>query len=356
MKLCLAILLLVTITGGQSHFSDVPLDNPFTSFAAPPVRAKTVSGKVLATIRNGDLVHPTFSPDGRVLAYSNVLSRGDSESTEVLLYDLSGRKASVLLDSKRAEKYATYKTFVAGMEWRSPRRLEVLLGDGDVDLTRLIFDPRGRKLLRERDGAFDETEAQPMPPTYVKARRQAVSLFPAFPQAVLDNALRNTALVIPDRGIVLQKNYAGHDDNVWFLDFQSGAVKPLITLSADSPRAFGGGVAFNSSIILLLSHGQKAYLFLYRDGKIRGLGEFDSAGPGRVEVKHLSPSRVIFLVRTHADYERGDNPLFVFDGAQLFRVKVQAELYDAAVDPGGRRIALCHWAGGERHLVVKDLN
>ena len=97
-------------------------------------------------------------------------------------------------------------------------------------------------------------------------------------------------------------------------------------------------------------------MFLYRDGKIRGLGEFDSAGPGQVEVKHLSPSRVIFLVRTHAAYERGDNPLFIFDGGQLFRVKEQAELYDAAVDPGGRRIAFCHWAGDERHLVVKDLN
>ena len=356
MKLCLTLILLAVITGWQDQFSDIPLEHPFVSFKAPPIGEVKQSGKVIATIKNGDFVHPTFSPDGKVLAYSRVLLRGDFESTEVLLYDMSSRKTSVLLDSKRAEKYATYKAFVVGMNWRSPRRLEVLVSDGDVDLTGLTFDPYSRKLLHESDEGFDEAEAQPLSPTYQTPRQQAVSLFPSFPRDVLDDALRNSALVIPDKGIVLQKNYAGHDANVWYLDFQDKSVKSLIILSGEPPRAFNGGVHFNSSIILLLSHAQKDYLFLYRDGKIGTLGEFNSTGFSRIEVKHRSSSRVIFLVRAYAAYERGDNPLFIFDGEKLFRVKEQAELHDAEVDPSGQRIAYCYWEGDKRHIIVKELN
>ena len=192
-----------------------------------------------------------------------------------------------------------------------------------------------------------------MSPGHQKAYQHAQDLFPFFPGNVLNNALRDTALVIPDQGIVLQKNYAGEDNNIWFLDFQKKSVRALINLPADSTRAFNGGVSFKSSIIVVLSLSPTTFLFLYQDGKIRGLGEFNSKGVHRIEVKHVSPSRVIFLIRTHAPYERGDNPLFIFDGSQLLRVKEYSELYDAEIDPGGRRIAYCHWVGDKRHIVVR---
>lgn len=356
MKLCIALLLLVVVTAGQDQFSNTPLDNPFTTFNAPPIGERKISGEVTATISNGDFLHPAFSPDGKTLAYSQVLLQGDFENTEVFLYNLRSRKKSVLLNSKTAKKYATYKAFVAGIDWRSPRRVEILVGDGDVDTSRLLFDPNSRKLLRERHQVWDEPETQPLSPLYQKARNQAVSVFPAFSRAVLDNALRNTALVIPDKGIVLQKAYAGNDDNIWFLDFQNNSIKSLINLPPDSSNAFDGGVSFNSSIILLLSHKQKGHLFLYRSGKIKGLGEFNSTAFRQIEVKHRSSSKVIFLVRMHASYERGDNPLFIFDGEQLFLVKEYSELHDASVDQSGKQIAYCYWEGDKRHIVVKELN
>ena len=356
MKLCIALLLLVVVTSGQDQFSNTPLDNPFSTFNAPPIGERKISGEVTATIRNGDFVHPALSPDGKTLAYSQVLLQGDVENTEVFLYNLRSRKKSVLLNSKTAKKYSTYKAFVVGIDWKSPRRVEILVGDGDVDTTRLLFDPITRKLLQERHQAWDEPETQPLSPLYQKARNQAVSLFPALSRDVLDNALRNTALVIPDKGIVLQKNYAGNDANIWFLDFQNNSIKALINLSAESARAFDGALSFNSSIILLLSHKQMGYLFLYRGGRIKGLGEFNSTAFRQIEVKHRSSSKVIFLVRMHAMYERGENPLFIFDGEQLFRVKEYSELHDAAVDPSGRRIAYCYWEGDKRHIAVKELN
>jgi hypothetical protein len=355
-KLCIALLLLTVIADAQDKLFDIPLDNPSRSFNAPPVSEVKISRAVVASIKNGDFVHPTFSPDGRILACAKVLLQGDFENTEVLLNDLSTRKHSVLLDSRRAETYATYKASVTGMAWRSPKRLEVLVSDGDVDLTRLIFDPYSRKLLRTRAEGLDETAVQPMPPIYQKAYEQAQSLFPSFPRDVLVHALRDTALVIPGQGIVLQKNYAGHDDNVWFLDFQNKSVKALISLSADSARSFNGGVSFKSSIIMLLSGDPKAYLFLYRDGKIKALAGLNSTGFSQIEVKHVSSSKVIFLIRSHAAYERGDNPLFMFDGERLLRIKEYAELYDADVDARGRQIAYCYWVGDKRHIVVKEMN
>ena len=335
---------------------DIPLDNPFESFNAPTTPEVKISSAPVATIKNGDFVHPTFSPDAKLLAYSRVILKGEYESTEVLQYDLRTHKQSVLLNSRRAEKYGTYKAFVAEMQWRSARRLEVSIGDGDVGLTDLIFDPVNRKVLRERFQDFDEVEPTPLSPVHQKAYQQARALFPSFPAPVLESALRDTALVIPDQGIVLQKNYADQDNDISFLDFQNKSVRTLINLPAESTRAFDGAVSFKSSIIVVLSRSPKTYLFLYRDGKTTALGEFNSNGIHGIEVKHNSPSRVIFLIRTHAPSERGDNPLFVFDGSQLLRVKEYSELYDADVDRSGRLIAYCYWVGDKRHIVVKELD
>ena len=268
----------------------------------------TISGRVIATITDGDFVHPAFSPDGRFLAYSQVLVSGEFENTKVVLRDLSTKRETVLLNSKQAKRYATYKAAVTAMKWTSARRLEVEVSDGDMGLTYLTFDPLRRKLLKERTDDLDliQPETPRLSPEYEKAYQQARLLFPATSEEALI-------------------------------------------------RAFNGGVAFKSAIVLALTRGPKVYLYLYQDGKIAELGQFNSSGPGWIEVKHVSPARVIFLLKTYAPYERGDNPLFVFDGRQLARVKEYSELYDAAVDPRGQHIVFSYWAGDKRHLVVKEL-
>lgn len=355
--LCLALLLLTVTTRAQEKPSEIPLiTDPFKTFSGPQVTETEISGAIVTTINNGDFVHPTFSPDGKLLAYANVLVKGDFENTEVFLHDLTTNRRSILLNSRKAATYATYKAFVTEMKWTSVKRLEIQISDGDVDATRLIFDPQRRRLLKEQAEGGDEVETRPLSPVKQKAYQQALSLFPSFPREVLENALRTTALVIPDQGIVLQKNYAGHDENVWFLNLTDKSVKALINLSDDAINAFNGGVAFKSAIVLALSRGPKTYLFLYRDGKISRQGEFNSGGFSWIEVKHVSSSKVIFLLRTHETSDQADNPLFIFDGTQLRRIREYSALHDAAVDPAGRRIAYCYWARDKRHIVVKELN
>jgi hypothetical protein len=341
---------------GQDQFWQIPLDDPSRSFTVPPVEEIQISGKVLATIKGGDYVHPTFSPDGKFLAYSRGLVRRDIENTEVLIHSLSTGRTSVLLSSRRARRYATYKAFVSDMTWTSPRRLGVVISDGDVDSTRLTFDPLTRRLLRERHEGGDDLEPQPLSSSYKQARQQAVSLFPEFPRNVLDGALTSSALVVPDQGIVLQKNYAGHDDNLWFLDFKGKSVRRLIDLPEDAVHAFHGGLSFGSSIIIAIARGSKTYLLLYRDGKIKPLTEINSPGYSRIEIKHRSPEGVVFLVKTHESHERGDNPLFIFNGDRLLQLKEYPELVDAVVDAGGQRIAFCYWEGNQRHIAIKELN
>jgi hypothetical protein len=347
---CLGLLLLTLTARAQEKPSDIPLDNPYTTFNAPQVSETKISGARVTTINNGDLVHPTFSPDGKDLAYANVLLKGEFENTEVFIHDLSTNKRSILLNSKNAATYATYKAFVTEMKWTSAKRLAVKLSDGDVDTTQLIFDPQRRRLLEERADGVDEFATRPLSPVAEKAYRQAVSLFPSFPRKLLDNALRTTALVIPGEGIVLQNNY-----NVSFLDFHNKNERALINLPEDAANDFNGGVAFKSAIVLALSRGTKTYLFLYRDGKISRLGEFPSSGFSWIEVKHVSSSKVIFLVRIHETSAPGDNPLFIWDGSQLLRIKEYPDLYDASVAPDGRRIAYCYWTGGQRHIVVNEI-
>ena len=355
-SLCLGLLLLAFTTRTQEKPTDIPLDNPFATFTGAQLTEIKLSGAIVTTINNGDFVHPTFSPDGKILAYANVLVKDEFENTEVFLFDLSTNRRLSLLNSKKAATYATYKAFVTEMKWPSAKRLEVRISDGDVDTTQLIFDPQRRKLLKERAEGGEEFQNRHLSPDAEKAYRQARSLFPSVPRELLDNALRSTAFVIPGEGIVLQKNYAGHDYNVWFFDFQNKNARPLINLPDDSRNAFNGGVAFKSAIVLALSHGSKTYLFLYRTGKISRLGEFPSTGFSFIEVKHVSDSQIIFLLRTRESSVPGDNPLFVFDGTRLLRIKEHSALYDAAVAPDGRRIAYCYWTGDQRHIVVKEIH
>ena len=264
-----------------------------------------ISGTVIMTNTNGDFVHPTFSPDGKVLAYAKVLATDDFENSEVVLHELGTNRQRVLLSPGKAAKYATYKAAVTGMKWPSATRLEVQVSDGDVGSAYLTFNPLSRRLLKERFEDLDEIgyEQPPLSPVKQKAFQQVRSLFPS-----------------------------------------------------DSAPVFNDATAFRSDTILAVSRAQKAHLYLYRDGKVSQLGEFDAQGFYGLEVKYVSPSRIIFLLRSHPPYERGDNPLFVFDGRKLLRIKEHAELHDAGIDPRGQRIAYCYWSGEKRHLVVRQLD
>lgn len=356
MKTFASLLLSLLLLTSQDQFVPIPIADPFKVSTSTSLEETRISGKLLATIINGDFVHPTFSPDANTLAYARVIKTKDSENTEVLLHGLSNHQTTVLLSRAKAWKYATYKASVSDIAWDTPVRLKVQIHDGDVDSTRLILNPSSRRLIREEQlPSIDEEPQQPPIPVGLQAaRKRARSLFPELPEQVLDNALRNSAFLIGDGGIVLQKHFHGHDSNVWLLDFQSRSMKSVINLSDQQRVTLGGATGFGSSTIILLFDMSRAYLYQYKEGSIRPLAKIASSGQASIEVKYYSRERVIFQTKVHAPYEQGDNPLFVFDGT-LSRVKEYQELYDVDIDRNGRRIAFCYWENGKRKIAIKEL-
>jgi hypothetical protein len=327
-----------------------------------PAKEAVISGRLIAKIENGDFVHPTFSPDGAMLAYSRVLARKMGETTEVWLYNLQTNQSRALLTSTQADKLKVYKAFVTKINWPSRRRLEVWVSDGDVNSTKLTFDPLTGKLARKEliEPGLDPAWLKVME----KVKEQALSLVPEWSPEELDSALNNSAVVIPGRGIILQKNHVDSDRHIWFLDFQAGSAKRLISLSENEYDVFAGGVSFGDSFIVLLAvrsrahpYPAKHHLLLSLKGECRKLTEAPSSlQRGAIEVKRQSAARVFFQIRAYAAGKKGDNPLFVFDGEQLTRAKEFPELYDADVSTRGNRIAFNYWEKGVRHIVVRELN
>lgn len=328
--------------------------------ALPGVR---LSGRRLFAEARGDYVHPALSPDGTRLAYSKVVVAGGHESTEILLRDLRSGRTSRLLGRRAADKYATYAAFVTEIEWRGNRRLRVRVADGDVDSTDLLFDTQSKRLLREEHippgfDDYDPVNGQPVPPEFKRAHARARVLFPAFDDRLLRDTFYNGAFLAGDRGLVLQKRHANEDDNVWLLDFERRVMSPLIELRGPSAAyRLTGGFAFGPSILFLVTNDADAVLYEHRDGRATELlrTPVKSGAPVSVEIKHRSASRVVFLLRTAPTYERGDNPLLIFDGSRLRRATDHPALHDASIDARGRRIAFCFWKGDARHVVVGEL-
>ncbi len=265
--------------------ADVAL--PQTSQAAErpiALRRERLSGRTLATITEGDFVHPSLSPNGRMLAYARVVRDKNMESTEVLLMDLASGKRWTLLSRKAARRYAVYQAFVTAIKWIGAIRVRASIADGDVGVTHLTFDTRQRRLVREEDEEPDGTERPP----------------------------------------------------------------------ADHPQT-GHVVPFQNDRLFLLPEGDAIHLYLKRKDALLQVIRLSVRGDSTLEVKHQSPERTIFFVRTYASYEKGNQPLFRFDGERLTQSTDYTQLYDVAIDRQGRRIAFCFWEGDNRHIVVKTL-
>jgi hypothetical protein len=87
--------------------------------------ASQVGSNPIVTIQGKDLVHPTLSPDGKFLAYAEVIVENKRENTAVRILNLETKKSFLLISPKEAAKYKVYKSFVSSMEWSQIDRLAV---------------------------------------------------------------------------------------------------------------------------------------------------------------------------------------------------------------------------------------
>jgi hypothetical protein len=285
-----------------------------------------------------------------------VISEPDIENTEILVLDLTTRLRTTLLDAAAARKYATYKTFVYALGWSDADHVRASLSDGDVDSSHLTFDTRTGALTGSTHSGEDEEMHPSLSPEQQQALQRTRAILRDLPGEVLEGAFLNHPVLVEERGVILQKRYAGYDEDVLLVDFQSASATTLVRLADGSGWSLQGGIPFGDMTLFLLSGPSKACLILHAGNRVKVLAELPKTrGWQPLEEKWRSSGMAIFEVMVGEPYERGDNPLFVFDGEQLSRVTDYPELYAVDIDASGRKVAFCFWEGDARHIAIRAL-
>jgi hypothetical protein len=317
------------------------------------IRQIKISGSILAAMKNGDYVYPKFSPDGKLLAYSNVLVE-ETENTEVGLLNLQKQSKSILLNSKQAKKYAVYAAFVADLEWLAFNKLRARISDGDVDSTILTFNTQTRRVVKtEYSSTGDDTE------TSAEISPLAKTLYKTFPHIERDyigSAIdMNQAFKIGNRGTVVQYSHADTDANIWFLDFQTKQPKLLLESPKDAERFYlKGAFEVTGNLLILLENKNEMHFYLMKNGKIEQIGK--TAFGGLFEPKFSTRSKLFFMLKQPNNESDKPSSLWYFDGQNLSMVSDVENLCDVDIDRTGKVIAFCYWnKAGKRDVSVRKI-
>lgn len=328
------------------------LASPFSALSLRPTAEIPVTGKILATLQDGDYVFPRFSPDSRYLAFSHVVLQGNTELTEIHALDLKTFEVKVLLDAKASHKFAIYKSFVSNFTWQDATTLKAGISDGDVNGIDLIFDVAAGKLVGKKPFSLTDNasgQERALTPELEMA-------FSSIPGPVLANALAN-GFRVGNKKFIVQKNYWKQDNHVWYLDVEHKTMNRLVEIPEDWIYSLRGGFASGNAFILLVSFGQEAWLVQHAGGKIDLLHRFavKNYQQTNLRVELVRGDRVLFQVSTGPDYEKRENFLFVYDKSGLRKIRETAPIYDLDVDPAGTLVCLSQWNGKKRKLVVREL-
>ncbi|MDH4128135.1 MAG: hypothetical protein OEV44_05240 [Spirochaetota bacterium] len=332
---------------------------PFKDLKHLKILEHKFDAKSLITFNDGDYINPRFSPDSRYLAYSKVLVENKMENTEIIVYDFEKNKSKILLDSKSAKTYAIYKTFIYSIKWLDNKLLHVKIGDGDVNSTEITFDIDTGKQIEEKRVTLDEVDKR-YKLKIQKTHNKTIEIFPDIDAQVLDSALNDRHLYVPEKGLLIQKRMAGTDSHVWYFDFESKKTEIIVKLPDIRPAyryRFGGGIIFDSSIICTVSDKPKGFLILHSKGKVRGISELPvNINFTNLMIKYQSKNIVAFMIKTSESDENSSNLFYLFNNKQIIRVFTLINLYDVDINSKGNRIAISYWNNGKRHILVQNID
>lgn len=316
------------------------------------------TGRTVLEIKNGDFVHPAFSPDGRMLAYAEVIVEGGVENTRIWVMNLASRRKREILTKDQAAKFQTYASYVSRLEWKGNGTLEAWIPDGDVDVTVVEIDVAGgavHSLPAPKDG--DELT---LSEELKYALKRISVLYPGADARVFENAFQNRAFCQGKQAVIFQKNHAGHDHNVWRYDLDQRRAQALVEVGQEGLWGFGGGLSVGSGYLFGLRESGKACLYVGVGGKAEQVASLEKSASGEIVSAEIVPkgSRADgawFLLRGFQPHEKGGNGAFWFDGKSLRRYRDFEKLHDFHVSPGVGLIAFVHWQDGKRQISVKKL-
>jgi len=158
--------------------------------------------------------------------------------------------------------------------------------------------------------------------------------------------------------ILLQKKYWNVDHDIWIYHLDRTEAVRVLALP-NSPGTIAGGAVLGSGILFAAeSSDDTVSLYWWREQQLDTLRSFAaSRQQARVLVRGRDSQRIWFILQLHPTYERGDNPVFVFDGRYLRSVTNRySETYDFDIHTPSQRYAIAYWSGSERHVTVHQLS
>jgi hypothetical protein len=265
-------LFLALVAFTYSEAADTVDKTPLISAPAVAIR-----GKAILTIIDGDFTHPSFSPSGRKLAYASVvekrMERQLTRLAEVRIRDLGTNSELTLLDAQASKRYAAYSASVIGITWPDETKIVVEIADGDVGGCTLTFAVEARKLIHKHCTQEDE------PPDFGNDPlvQRTLQTFPSLSRAALDSGLSSGgSFNLNESGYLLQKRYAGEDDDIWVVDTANKRMRKILDLPEGGRFRLANGFASRFGIVFAVieqSHAspQRSHIFLLADGRLRRL-------------------------------------------------------------------------------------
>jgi hypothetical protein len=350
--------IIITLLCASLMLSTAEMINPSLAEVATTHSESNINGKTIASVTGKDVVHPTLSPDGKFLAYSEVLIEKGRENTAVRILNLSTKQTILLIDPKTAAKYKTYSSFVTQMTWSKNNRLAVTISDGDVDSTTLTFNPITRKLISAiaNEPGVDPFSAAEM----AKITTANTKIRSLFPKAQMDKVMSNR-IELPDNSWIIAGDLFGEGENLWLFNLEKKSVTKLFDTAEPFAQADITSVGQISNNIYLFSlqdmvslreTTNQRTLFAYTEGQIKKIAAYTGA---TLQIIYNSPKHTILIGYDHPSYKEGNNPLYLFANNQLQRINTYPKLYDVNINKQGTRIAYCYWQNGKRQIVVKEL-
>lgn len=352
------ILILSACNGGlQVEPRTIIPDEPILQLARDTkINTTTLVENTLVNLTEGDHIYPRLSPDAKYLVYANSIVREDIEGTSIHKLNLKTKKRLTLLDEFKANQYRHYKVFVTSLKWNKQDTIIAGLSDGDVDITKVTFDSHNGKILNQKLSDFDIYK---LTREFSIIKKSILKIFPEWverEEMVLHDALFQHASIVPDRGVILQKQYAGYDSDIWFIDIKHKKQNRILKLTDNQHYArFGGAVTVGGNIIFLVDRDDGAYLFeLSNSGSLKPLGFFENDMQGcYLKVKYTSTGEAIFMLVLNHSYEVGNNPLLIYSVDNgLQKITDYKQYYDVNVSSNGTLIATSYWVGNKRHINV----
>lgn len=324
-------------------------------FVELPQPKQMITTGTLAEITDGDYVLPRFSPDGRYLAYSQVLVEQDDhginyEYTAVWLYDTVIKQTVCLLDQEQANEYGA--SFVFEFEWIDNQKVLVKMSDGDVNGIYLTFDVISGKVLKKK--YYEEDDAVEPEEKVKQALAKTMAILPGLDRSMMESVLNNShaSVILPDTGVVYQKN-----DDIWLVDYEKKENRCLAKLPSDCIYEIIGGFSLGDELVFLIHYVKEDAAKVYRikNGNSEIIADFSGVDNPGLEVKHTTQNGVFFIAKQKHISKESQNPLYYYDGKKLSIISDCDQLCDVDISADGQKIAFCYWKDKKRVLRVKEL-